>query len=92
MIGIGIWDTAVCGDTPVAAARAMRHVADLVGVEHVALGTDFDGTVTVPFDATGLPHLTDALLEAGFSPPEIKKIMGGNVERVLRRTLPARSR
>jgi microsomal dipeptidase-like Zn-dependent dipeptidase len=92
VIGIGIWDTAVCGDTPVAAARAMRHVADLVGVEHVALGTDFDGTVTVPFDATGLPHLTDALLEAGFSPPEIKKIMGGNVERVLRRTLPARSR
>jgi microsomal dipeptidase-like Zn-dependent dipeptidase len=88
VIGIGIWDTAVCGDTPAAAAHAMRHVADLVGVEHVALGTDFDGTVTVPFDATGLPHLTDALLEAGFSPDEIQKIMGGNVERVLRRTLP----
>ena len=88
VIGIGIWDTAVCGDTPAAAARAMRHVADLVGVEHVALGTDFDGTVSVPFDATGLPHLTDALLEAGFSPDEIQKIMGGNVERVLRRTLP----
>jgi microsomal dipeptidase-like Zn-dependent dipeptidase len=91
VIGIGIWDTAVCGETPAAAARAMRHVADLVGVEHVALGTDFDGTVSVPFDAAGMSHLTGALLEAGFSPNEIQKIMGGNVVRVLRRTLPARS-
>ena len=88
VIGVGIWERAVCGATPAAAARAMRHVADLVGVEHVALGTDFDGTVSVPFDAAGMSHLTGALLEAGFSPAEIKKIMGGNVERVLRRTLP----
>jgi microsomal dipeptidase-like Zn-dependent dipeptidase len=91
VIGIGIWDTAVCGETPAAAARAMRHVADLVGVEHVALGTDFDGTVSVPFDAAGLPHLTEALMDAGFSPDEIEQVMGGNVVRVLRRTLPARS-
>jgi microsomal dipeptidase-like Zn-dependent dipeptidase len=91
VIGIGIWDTAVCGETPAAAARAMRHVADLVGVEHVALGTDFDGTVSVPFDAAGLPHLTEALMDAGFSPDEIEQVMGGNVIRVLRRTLPARS-
>jgi microsomal dipeptidase-like Zn-dependent dipeptidase len=63
-------------------------VADLVGVEHVALGTDFDGTVSVPFDAAGLPHLTDALLNAGFSPNEIQQIMSENVVRVLRETLP----
>ena len=91
VIGIGIWDTAVCGDTPAAAARAMRHVADLVGVEHVALGTDFDGTVTVPFDATGLPHLTEALLDEGFSPAEIEQMMSGNVVRVLQQTLPEAS-
>jgi microsomal dipeptidase-like Zn-dependent dipeptidase len=89
VIGVGVWDTAVCGDTPAAAARAMRHVADLVGVEHVALGTDFDGTVSVPFDAAGLPHLTDALLDVGFTPGEVEQIMGGNVVRVLRQTLPA---
>ncbi len=89
VIGVGLWGTAVCGSTPAAAARAMRHVATLVGVEHVALGTDFDGTVTVPFDATGLPALTDALLEAGFTPEEIQNIMGDNVRRVLRKTLPA---
>jgi len=88
IIGVGVWERAVCGETPAATARAMRHVADLVGVEHVALGTDFDGTVSVPFDAAGLPHLTDALLNEGFTPEEIRKIMGGNVVRVLQRTLP----
>ncbi len=89
VIGIGVWERAVCGDTPAATARAMKYVADLVGVEHVALGTDFDGTVSVPFDAAGLPHLTEALLEAGFTPGEVEQIMGGNVVRVLRQTLPA---
>jgi microsomal dipeptidase-like Zn-dependent dipeptidase len=88
VIGVGLWERAVCGDTPAAAARAMRHVADLVGPEHVALGTDFDGTVSVPFDAAGLPHLTEALLDVGFTPRDVKQIMGGNVVRVLRRTLP----
>jgi microsomal dipeptidase-like Zn-dependent dipeptidase len=66
----------------------MRHVADLVGTEHVALGTDYDGTVSVPFDATGLSLLTEALLAEGFSPREVEHIMGVNVVRVLRRTLP----
>ncbi len=89
VIGVGVWETAVCGDTPAATARAMRHVADLVGPEHVALGTDFDGTVSVPFDAAGLPRLTEALLGAGFTPDEVEQIMGENVARVLRQTLPA---
>lgn len=59
-----------------------------MGVEHVALGTDFDGTVSVPFDATGLPLLTEALLDEGFTPQETEQIMGKNVVQVLRRTLP----
>jgi microsomal dipeptidase-like Zn-dependent dipeptidase len=88
VIGVGVWERAVCGDSLAATARAMRHVADLVGVEHVALGTDFDGTVSVPVDAAGLPHLTEVLLQEGFTPDDISKIMGDNVVRVLRRTLP----
>jgi len=92
VIGVGVWDTAVCGDTAAAAARAMRHVAHIVGPEHVALGTDFDGTVSVPFDAAGLPQLTEALLQEGFTPAEIERIMGGNVVRVLRQTLPSTER
>jgi microsomal dipeptidase-like Zn-dependent dipeptidase len=89
VIGIGLWPRATCGETAAATARAMRHVADLVGVEHVALGSDFDGTVDVPFDATGLPLLTAALLEEGFSRSDIRQILGGNVIRLLRQTLPA---
>ncbi|MFO8098007.1 MAG: dipeptidase [Salinibacter sp.] len=88
VIGIGLWERAVCGDSPSATARAMRHVADLVGVEHVALGTDFDGTVSVPIDAADLPYLTEALLGEGFTPQEVRNITGGNVVRILRGTLP----
>ncbi len=88
VIGVGLWETAVCGTGVAPIAAAMRHVANLVGTKHVALGTDYDGTVSVPFDATGLPLLTEALLAEGFSPREVEHIMGVNVARVLRRTLP----
>jgi len=88
VIGIGAWPGAVCGSTPGHTARAMRYVADRVGVDHVALGTDFDGTVTPPFDATGLPQLTEALMEEGFTDAQIRKIMGENVARVLKEALP----
>lgn len=89
VIGVGLWERAVCGTTAAATARAMRYVAELVGVEHVALGSDYDGTVDVPFDVTGLPLLTEALLKEGFTPAEIEQIMGGNVVRVLEQTLPS---
>ncbi|MFB6273530.1 MAG: dipeptidase [Salinibacter sp.] len=88
VIGVGLWKTAVCGAGVAPVVDAMRHVADLVGVEHVALGSDYDGTVSVPFDATGLPRLTEALLADGFTPKEVEQIMGQNVVRVLRQTLP----
>jgi len=60
----------------------------LVGVEHVALGSDFDGAVTTPFDTTGLAQITDALLEEGFGEEEIRMIMGGNALRLLMQSLP----
>jgi microsomal dipeptidase-like Zn-dependent dipeptidase len=88
VIGIGFWKTAVCGSDVEAIVRAMRYVADLVGVEHVALGSDFDGTVTTPFDASQMSLLTDALLEDGFTPAEVEQIMGRNVVRVLKACLP----
>ncbi|MDQ3806229.1 MAG: membrane dipeptidase, partial [Acidobacteriota bacterium] len=55
---------------------------------HVALGSDFDGAVATPFDATGLVQLTDALLAEGFTEEEVALIMGGNVARLLAETLP----
>lgn len=83
IVGIGFWDTAVCGKDADAIARAIRYTADLIGVDHVALGSDFDGSVAVPFDAAGTIALTDALLRQHFTPNEIKRIMGQNALRLL---------
>lgn len=73
-------------DTPLATIAAhARYVADRIGVEHVALGSDFDGA-TVPAelgDAAGLPRLLDALRAAGFTEPELEAIAWHNWRRVL---------
>ncbi len=89
VVGIGLWPEAVCGETPADWARAVRYTADLVGVEHVALGSDWDGAVPAIVDASGTEHLTAALLDAGFSSEEIRAILGENTLRVLLATLPA---
>ena len=88
VIGIGYWDTAVCGPDASAIARAIRYTANLVGVEHVALGSDYDGAIPAPFDTTGVVQITDALIAEGFSESDIEKIMGGNVFRLLAANLP----
>ncbi len=89
MAGIGFWPTACAGRDAAAIARSIAYAVRVAGVEHVALGSDFDGSVPVPFDATGLVLLTEALLDEGFSDADVAAVMGGNVVRVLRRTLPA---
>lgn len=88
VIGIGYWDTAVCGNDAHAIARAIRYAVGVVGAEHVALGSDFDGATTTPFNTSGLVLLTDALLQEGLSEDDITKIMGGNVFRLLAAVLP----
>lgn len=88
LIGIAFFPGATCGDDVDSIVEAMRYTVDLVGVEHVALGSDFDGAVQTPFDVTGLIHLTDALLKAGFTENEVALIMGENVRRLLLDLLP----
>lgn len=88
VIGIGYWEAATCGTDARAVARAIRHAANVVGVAHVALGSDFDGAVTEPFDTRGVVLVTEALLEEGFTEEEVGAIMGGNVFRLLAETLP----
>jgi microsomal dipeptidase-like Zn-dependent dipeptidase len=88
LLGVGFWPTACGGDDAPAIARAIRYAVDVAGIEHVGLGSDFDGAVPVPFDTTGLVVLTDALIEAGFADDEIAKIMGGNARRLLADVLP----
>jgi microsomal dipeptidase-like Zn-dependent dipeptidase len=88
VVGIGVWETAVCGSDAAAVARAVGHAIAVAGAEHVAIGTDFDGSVQAPFDATGLVEITDALLAQGLSEAEVAGVMGGNAARTLAALLP----
>jgi membrane dipeptidase len=79
-------DFADDADTPISLiADHARYVADRIGVEHVALGSDFDGA-TVPAalgGAAGFPLLLDQLRAVGFSEPELGAVAWGNWRRVL---------
>jgi membrane dipeptidase len=88
LVGIGFWYTAVCGRDAAAIVSAIKYTVDLIGIDHVALGSDFDGAVPTPFDASGLVKLTEALLAAGFSRDEVGKVMGGNEIRFFLENLP----
>ena len=88
VIGIGFWPAATGGNDVASIARSIRHAVDTAGIEHVGLGSDFDGAVAQPIDATGLVQITDALLEAGFGDDQVAAVMGGNALRLLAGALP----
>lgn len=90
LIGVGYWDAAVCDFSADGIAAAIRYGIDLLGENHVALGSDYDGGVTTRFDTSELVLLTDAMLRADFSPREIRKVMGENMLRFLLTNLPDR--
>ncbi len=88
VVAIGYWDEAVCGLDAPSIVKAIRHAVAVGGADHVGLGSDFDGVITAPFDTAGLVEITEELLKQGVSEVDIAKIMGGNVQRVLRESLP----
>ncbi len=88
IIGIGFWDGANGDVNPSSIVKAIRHVVDMVGIQHVSLGSDFDGAVHTHFDASEIVVLTEALLAEGFKPSEIKLIMGLNQINFLLENLP----
>ena len=88
VIGIGFWDTAVCGDDAKAIARSIKYAVGIAGIDHIALGSDFDGSVKAPFDTSGEALITEALIGEGFSDDDIAKIMGSNVLKLLSENLP----
>ena len=66
------------------------HIAELVGTEHIGLGSDFDG-VLQPLPGLScvgdVPKLADKLAHKGFHPAEIERIMGGNFKRLFEQVL-----
>ncbi len=74
---------------PVTAARVVDHIdhiVKLVGIDHVGIGSDFDGiqaTVSNLSNVAELPNLTRELLKRGYSAGDVEKILGGNILRVM---------
>jgi microsomal dipeptidase-like Zn-dependent dipeptidase len=91
VIGIGYWDAAVCQPTPAATAKAIVYAARIAGIDHVALGSDFDGSTTTGFDTAHIDAVTQALIDAGLSDTDIARVMGGNALRVISAGLEPRS-
>lgn len=90
VIGVGFFGKATCGDDISAVVDSIEYVIKIAGVDHVALGSDFDGFVTTPVDSSGMIYITDELIRRKHTPEDITKIMGGNTLRVMRQVLPAR--
>ncbi|MFK8021789.1 MAG: dipeptidase [Pseudomonadales bacterium] len=88
LIGVGYWDGAICDNSPTGIVRSIRYGIDLLGVEHIALGSDYDGTVTTTFDTASLNLLTQAMLDQDFTETEIRAVMGENVKQFLLDQLP----
>ena len=88
LVGIGFWPAATGDDDVASIARAIRHATNVAGFDHVGLGSDFDGAVAQPIDATGMVQITDALLQLGFGEDQVGAVMGGNALRVLDDVLP----
>jgi membrane dipeptidase len=69
----------------------LEHAVELIGIDHVALGSDFDGVRYLPNDL-GDPlqvhHLVQRMFDAGWSDEDVAKVVGGNWNRVLAQLLP----
>jgi microsomal dipeptidase-like Zn-dependent dipeptidase len=87
VVGIGYWSDVTCDDTPAGIVKTVRAAIQLIGADHVSLGSDYDGSVTTQFDTSELAALTHEMLAQGFTHSEIKKVMGENMLRVLRANL-----
>jgi len=72
------------------AADCIDHIVKVAGIDHVGIGSDFDGVPSVPLgleDVSKMPALTVAWLKRGYTEQEIRKIMGENDLRVIREVL-----
>lgn len=81
LIGIGFWEWAACEATVEAIVDAIAHAVDVAGIDHVAYGSDYDGTIKSPLHAGESVALTEEMRRRGFSDEDIAKIAGGNAIR-----------
>ncbi|MAU72308.1 MAG: peptidase M19 [Pseudozobellia sp.] len=83
LIGIAFFKGAVSSPEIQGIVDAMKHVKSIAGIDCIALGSDYDGSATLPFDVTGMPLLVEELMAQGFSENEMRAILGENVKRFM---------
>ena len=88
LIGIGYFGGVICDISPDGIADALIYAVDLLGRDAVALGSDFDGTVTTSLDTSELAAITDALLDKGMEPDTVRAVMGENAISFFLKALP----
>lgn len=88
LIGVGYFHPAVCDPAPHGIAKSIAAAVDLLGEDVIALGSDFDGSVTTHLDTSELAVITQELRNKGMSDRVIRKVMGENVRRFLLENLP----
>jgi membrane dipeptidase len=88
LVGIGFWKEAICGDNLESISKAIIYAVQIMGPEHVALGSDFDGAVKTVMDSSKIAYLTESLLKNGLSPEQVQMVMGQNALRFLQSNLP----
>ena len=88
LIALGYWDAAACDPSPKSIAAMIKYGIDLLGADHIALGSDWDGA-TESIAADDLPAITQELIALEVSSEDIRKIMGGNSIKFLSEWLPA---
>ena len=69
----------------------LDYIVKLIGVDHVGLGSDFDGVNSLPLeldDVTAMPLITRELLKRGYPKKDIRKILGGNFMRLFEANMP----
>lgn len=93
IVGISLFNPAMCDDDDLlrSFSASVRHAISVVGVEHVAFGSDFDGAVKTSVHVGQMSLVYAALLAANVSVEDTQAVLGRNAERFFRRCLPAAS-
>ena len=88
ILGVGYFGGAICDISPKGIAKEIIHAVNLLGEDAVALGSDYDGTVTTSLDTSELAAITHELLAQGMNEPQIRKVMGENAKHFFAENLP----
>lgn len=88
LIALGYWSAAACDTSPHQIAKQIAYGIELVGPQHISLGSDFDGAVTTALDTSEIAIITQELLNLGISKSDIRLVMGENMKNFLLAQLP----